>query len=274
MPVEATDVVTREAAPWIERGARLGYAAKGVVYLVIGALAALAAAGEGGGTTDSRGALRAIDTSGPGHWLLLVVGVGLVGYAVWGLVGSAIDAERRGSDAKGLALRVGLAARGLAYGALGIAAFRLFFTARGSSGDGAEHWTARLLGVPFGRSLTVAAGVAIIGYALYQFWRAAMKNLRKRLHLAEAGPGGAAWVLRLARFGIAARGVVFLVIGWFLVKAGLTRDPSRAGGIADSLDALRAQPYGAIVLGVVAVGLMAFGLWELANARYRDIDVR
>ncbi|HEY0995824.1 MAG TPA: DUF1206 domain-containing protein [Gemmatimonadaceae bacterium] len=264
----------REAAPWIERGARLGYAAKGIVYLVIGALAALAAAGKGGQTTDSRGALRAIDASGPGHWLLLVLGAGLVGYAVWGVVGATIDAERRGGDAKGLALRVGLAARGLAYGALGIAAFRLFFTARGSSGEGAEHWTGRLLGVPFGRALVIGAGIAIIGYALYQFWRAARKNLRKRLHLAEAGPGGAAWVLRLARFGIAARGVVFLVIGWFLVTAARTRDPSRAGGIADSLDALRAQPYGALVLGTVAVGLMAFGVWELANARYRDINVR
>jgi hypothetical protein len=263
----------RELAPWLVRLARVGYVAKGVVYLVIGSLATLAAVGNGGGTTDARGALAVIGEGGAGRALLALLGAGLLGYALWAIIAALTDADRRGSDAKGVALRLGQAGRGLMYGALGIEALRLMATAQRSNGGGTRHWTGVLMDAPFGRWLVAALGLSVAAYALYQFWRAARKDLRKRLHLGEAGETAARWVLHLARFGIAARGVVFLVIGWFLVRAAWKHDPGRAGGIADSLATLSTQPYGPIVLGVVAIGLMAYGLWELANARYREMRV-
>ena len=263
----------QDAAPWIVRLARVGYAAKGVVYLVIGALAIMAAVGPSGGTTDSRGALSVIGDRPFGRVLLLVIGLGLVGYTLWALIAAAMDAEDRGGDVKGIALRLGMAGRGLLYGALGVTALLMASGSSGSGGGGTDRLTARLMSAPFGRWLVAGAGAAIAGYALYQFWRAFHKDLRKRLHLAEAGPGAAAWVLRLARFGIAARGVVFLLIAWFLVQAALSHDASRAGGIADSLATLARQPYGPILLGVVAAGLVAYGVWQLANARYREMPV-
>jgi hypothetical protein len=263
----------REAGPWLVRLARAGYAAKGIVYFVIGGLAVLAATGAGGGTTDSRGALGVIGESGGGRALLLAMGIGLIAYALWAQVAALTDAERRGDDAKGITTRIGLAGRGIAYGALGVEAIRLFVTARPGNGNGAEHWTARVMALPAGRWLVVGAGAVIAGYALYQWWRAANKDLRKRLHLSEAGPEQSRWIVRLARFGIAARGVVFLVIGWFLIQAGLRYESDRAGGIDESLAALLGTPYGPVVLGVVAIGLVAYGTWELANARYREMSV-
>ena len=263
----------REAAPWIVRLARLGYAAKGVVYVVIGALAARLAAGAGGTTTDSHGALRAIGESALGKVSLVVIGVGLLGYAVWRLIGAATDAEGKGRDAKGIAIRLAHVGNGIAYGALGVAALRLLAAASRASGDRAEHWTARLMAMPFGRWLVIAVGAGIVGYALYQLYYAASDKVRKHLDLSTASPATATWVVRFGRFGVAARAVVFALIGWFLVRAGLRYDPRQAGGVEQSLATLWNEPSGSILLGAVAVGLIAFGLFQLANARYRRMRV-
>ena len=117
------------------------------------------------------------------------------------------------------------------------------------------------------------AGASIAAYALYQWYRAAAKDVNKRLDLSQADPRVALWVERLARFGIAARGVVFAIIGWLLIHAGLRFDPNQAGGVRESLITLRQQPYGAAVLGVIAAGLVAYGLFQFANARYRRVRV-
>lgn len=265
----------RRHSETLARFARAGYAAKGIVYLVIGAFAVLAATGSGGGATDSSGALRAIGDNAGGRWLLLLMGIGLMGYALWAVIASALDAEDRGSEPKGIALRVGLAVRGLFYGALGLEAVRLFMgdASSSSGGSDAEHWTARLLQHDGGRWVVMAAGLGIIGYALYQLWVGARKNLRKKLHIPPRDSGVHGWVMPLARFGIVARGVVFGIIGWLILRAGMEREASRAGGIAESLATLSQAAYGPLLLGVVAVGLMAYGVWQLANARYREFDV-
>jgi hypothetical protein len=269
-----TRETAREVAPWLVRLGRLGYAAKGVVYLVVGVLAARAAFGTGGTTTDSRGALRAIGDGTAGQAALLVIGVSLLGYTLWQLVAAATDAEGRGGEPKGIALRLGQAGRGLLYGSLGVEALRLFASGnsgggRGGGGDSAEHWTARLMDAPLGRWLVIAAGLGVAAYALYQLYSAAAKDPRKHLDLRGASPAAATAIARFGRFGIAARGVVFALVGWFVVRAGLRHDPQQAGGIDESLATLAGQPYGPLLLGAVAVGLVAYGLFQLANARYR-----
>lgn len=267
-------VHARRHASWIIRLARAGYAAKGIVYIVIGALAVKAAAGAGGRATDSSGAMGAIGGSTGGRALLLLMGIGLAGYALWAVASAFLDAEDRGDEAKGIALRVGQAARGLAYGALGLEALALVARSGGSGGGGgAEHWTARAMALPWGRALVGLAGAGIIAYALYQLWRGARKNLQKRLRLGAGNPETVRWLVRLARFGVIARGVVFLMIGWLVLQAAWRSDAEQAGGIGDSLSALGTQPYGSLVLGVAALGLIAYGVWQLANARYREMHV-
>jgi len=262
-----------EAAPWIERLARVGYAAKAVVYFTVGLLAAQAAFGAGGQTTDQRGALRTIMAQPMGRTLMAIIAAGLFGYAVWRLISAVTDAERKGSEAKGIALRVGMAVRALAYAALGVEALRLVMGAGSSGGQGTQHWTARLLTMPMGRTLVLLAGAGVIAYGIYQLYRAYAAKLSKQLDLSPLTPEASTWVVRLSRFGIGARGVVFTIIGWFLVRAGMERDASEAGGLGEALATLERQGYGPWLLGIVALGLIAYALYELVNARYRRISV-
>ena len=267
---------TRQLAPWIERLARVGYAAKGIVYVLIGVLAAQAALGAGGRTTDSGGALTAISRASYGRLLLAVIALGLLGYAAWRVIAAATDAEAKGDDAKGMAKRAAGAGRGLLYVGLAVQAARL---ARGGGGGGggdssrAEDWTAKLMAAPFGRWLVAAVGVGIIGYALYQLYRAYASKVRKHLDLSRLSAGAQQLVVAVGRFGIGARGVVFLVIGWFLVRAARQSDASQASGVGEALRTLESQPHGKWILALTGLGFVAYGAYELINARYRRIAV-
>lgn len=262
----------RAASPALVLLGRAGYAAKGSVYVVMGALAAGAAVGEGGATTDTRGALDVIGDGPMGTVALLAIGVGLLGYMLWRLVAAVTDAEGHGDEPTKLVVRGAQAVRGIAYGVLGVQALRaLGGDDVGSQGAATRHWTGRLLGMPFGRALVVGVGLGVLGYAAYQVYRAFSEKARKHLDLVEAGPTQATWIVRLGRFGIAARGVVFAMIGVFLLRAGMQQDSGEAGGIAQSLEALGRASYGPIVLGAVAFGLIAYGVYQLATARYRHM---
>jgi len=262
----------RAASPALVMLGRAGYAAKGIVYVVMGALAAKAALGAGGKTTDTRGAIGVIGDGPMGTIALVAIGVGLIGYMLWRLIAAVTDAEGEGDEPTKLVVRAAQAGRGIAYGVLGVQALRaLGGDDVGSQGAAARHWTARLLDMPFGRALVVGVGLGVLGYAAYQLYRAFSDKARKHLDLAEAGPAQATWIVRFGRFGIAARGVVFAMIGVFLVRAGMQRDSGEAGGIAQSLQALGNASYGRLVLGAVAFGLIAYGVYQLATARYRHM---
>jgi hypothetical protein len=257
----------RKSAPWIVRFGRLGYVAKGIVYVVIGFLATQAAIGTGGRTTDTRGALRTIGEAPLGKIALLIVMIGLFGYAAWRLVSAVADAERRGDEPTSIALRIGEAIRALAYGSLGVWTLR-YLSGNRDTGSPTTNYIDRGLDMPAGRWLVVAAGLSVVGYALWQLYKAASGKFLKRLDLSSCGNQTKVWVTRLGRFGIAARGIVFGMLGALLARAGWTYNPSGVG-IDQSLDALGAAPLGGIVFGTVAAGLIAFGIFELATAKFR-----
>jgi len=260
-----------EVAPWIVLLARLGFLAKALLYATIGILAAQAALGSRGRTTDIGGALREVVRAPLGDVMLLAIAVGLAGYALWRVVDAITDAEGRGRDPKGIASRVGSAFRGLAHAGLALAAFRL---ATGSgNGDGArsEQLVARALDLPAGQWLVWLGAGAVLGYGGYQLYRAYAAKLGRRLSLAALPAGPARWVIALCRSGIAARGIVFVLIGVLLVRTAARRDPEQAGGIRESLEMLAGM--GRWPLTVVALGLVAYALYELLNARYRRIRV-
>ncbi|MDQ3517291.1 MAG: DUF1206 domain-containing protein [Gemmatimonadota bacterium] len=263
----------RDAAPWVERLARLGYGAKGIVYLVIGLLAAKAAFGSGGRKIDQYGAIRSILDQPFGRIMLGIVATGLIGYALWRFVSAATDADRHGGDAKGIAFRLGDAWSGLVYGALGVQAMRLLTgTASGGGGATQDHWTARVMQMPMGRWLVGLAGAGVIAYGIYQLYLAVAGDVREHLDLSSLSADTNKVAVGLGRFGIGARAVIFGVVGWFFIRAALQYDPRQASDISDALRILE-QSSGAALLGGVAIGLMAYGLFQLVKARYRRIRV-
>jgi uncharacterized protein DUF1206 len=261
----------REASPWIERLARVGFVAKAAVYVIVGGLAARAAFGMGGRTTDSRGALATILGQPFGWVLLAVVAAGLFGYALWLLLSAALDAEGRGSHLRGVLLRTGAAARGLVHAALGARAALMVVGSGTGRGNAVHEWTARLMSAPFGPWLVALAGAAVLGYGGYQLYRVFATDLAKHLDRAALGAGAARWAVRFGRFGIAARGLLFGVIGFFLIQAGLRYDPRQAKGLAEALRTMASRSSPPWLLGAVAVGLVCYGLYQLFEARYRRI---
>ncbi|WP_198004904.1 DUF1206 domain-containing protein [Rubrobacter xylanophilus] len=262
---------SRRAGPWIEGLARFGYAAEGVVYAVMGGLALGVATGTGGRTAGQQGVFALIAAQPLGRPMLGLVAAGFVGYALWRLVQAAADADGEGRDARGLARRAGYAFSALAYSALALGAGR---SALGSGGGGrsARDWTAWLLAEPFGQALAVAAGLAILGFGSYEVYQAYRAEFARYLRLGEIGGRAGRWVVRLGRFGVAARGVVFGLVGGFLVLAAVQHDPEEARGLGGALHALIRQPFGPWLLGVVALGLAAYGLLMVLVARYRSIS--
>jgi hypothetical protein len=270
-----TEQVVRQAAqnPWVERLARFGLAARGIVYAVIGLLAVQAAFFGRGKTTDTRGAIQAIGEQS--RALLALVAVGLLGYALWRFVQALLDPERKGSDAKGLAKRAAMAGSGIVYSGLAIAAFRALSGAAVRSGSGAgggnQAITASLLDKPFGRWLVALAGLAVIAGGIQQIVKGWTRKFERKLNTGEMSADERRLALRTGQAGLAARGVVFLLTGGFLVQAALRYDPSKARGLRGALDTLAAQPHGPWLLGAVALGLVAFGAYSFLEARYRKI---
>ena len=269
---EAARDAIAPAAPWIERLARVGFAAKALLYGIVGVLAFRAAFSNGGATTGSRGALASLVRQPYGALVLVVISVGLFGYAAWRIIEAAVDPEHRGTGFKGLAVRTGYAGRGVIHAWLGVQAIRLAMGSGGSSGsDGTEQWTARALDAPLGSWLVIGAGLTVIGYGLYQIYRAWAAKLSKQLNLSRLSREAGSWLIKVSRFGLGARGVVFGVIGTYLVRAGIAHNANKAADTGEALNAIGQQPLGNWLLAIVAIGLISYGAYDVVQARYRVI---
>jgi hypothetical protein len=262
----------------IEKLARLGYATKGIVYGLVGILAVMTALGLGGQTTGTRGALRAIAAQPYGQVLLILIAIGLAGYALWRFVEAALDPEHEGDDKKGLAKRLGYAVSGILYAGLTYTAIELVLETAQRSGQSetgrAQTITARVLAQPFGAWLVGILGAIIIGVGFYQFYKAYSMKFRREWKLQQMGRKEEMWAVRISRFGLAARGVVFVMIGFFLIQAGRQSQAAEVKGLDGTLQTIARQPYGKFLLSIVALGLVAYGIYMFVQARYRRIPAK
>jgi hypothetical protein len=198
------------------------------------------------------------------------MGFGLIGYALWRFVQAGIDPENKGSDAKGIMKRIGYAVSGLIHCGLAFTAFQI---ALGSAGSGSseQNWTAKLLSQPLGQWLVGIVGLVVIGAGLYSCYQAYSAKFREKLNTAQMSHSEDTWVTRAGRLGLAARGLVLAIVGWFFIRAAQQADPGQSGGLERVLDMLANQLYGRWLLGAIAAGLIAYGIYALAEARYRRI---
>jgi len=269
--VAAGAATTRRAAHGRTLGVlgRVGLGAQGVCFGIIGALAIGVATGAGGATTDPQGALDALARNGWTRVLLVVLCAGFACYAVWRLAQALFDRGRMGSDVSGLFRRSIQLVQGLAYVLLTIGAAK---TLAGVSGKGGSERRAAagVLGWPAGQELVglVAAVLAVTAVVLV-YW-AFSRRFEESLRLEEMSHG----TRRLARVtgtvGLCALAVVAGIVAWFLFKAAVEFDRRAPVGIGGALAKLVASPYGEVLLGVTAAGLLVFCLFDLVQARYHD----
>ncbi|NEQ23386.1 MAG: DUF1206 domain-containing protein, partial [Microcoleus sp. SIO2G3] len=227
-----------QVADWVERLARFGYAAKGIVYGIVGCLAVLAAIGASERTPDTQGALHTIAAQPFGQILLALVAIGLIGYVLWRIVQAIYDPEGKGKDAKGIAQRLGYLLNGAVYTGLALSALKLTVGAQAGSGNGQQDATAQLLAQPFGQWLVGLVGVGVIGIGFYQFYQAYKASFRRRLNLHQMSDAERTWAIRIGRFGLAARGIVLTLIGLFLIQAARHSNPNEAQGLDGALQTL------------------------------------
>jgi hypothetical protein len=248
--------------------ARAGFAARAAVYAIIGVLAFRLAIGAGGKITNQQGAFQTVAHQSFGHFLLILLAIGLGGYSLWRLVRAGLGHGPEGADS-GFDRTAALSS-GLAYAILCFTAIEILTGSSSNSGN-AHNTTGGVLSWPGGTWIVAIAGVVIVGVALYQGYRGVTQSFLKDSKTEEMGPHMERWIARVGTVGYLARMIVFGLIGIFLVKAAVDYNPKVAVGLDGALAKLVQQPYGSYLLGIVSAGLIAFAAYSLSDARYRRI---
>jgi hypothetical protein len=260
----------RRGSGWYEVLARGGLVAKGISFGLVGVLALKLALGSGGQTTSRQGALREVAQHPFGKVVLVALAVGFAAYALWRLIeGFATD----GDEKKKWGKRLGGLGRAAIYGALTFSALKLVIGAGGGgeSQDQKAHRTAAMvLGWPGGTWLVGIAGAAIVGAGLFQFWRAFSRKFEERWR--GMGRDAKRWFVPLGIAGHVARGIVFGLIGIFVMKAARDYNPKAAIGLDGALQKLAHASYGPWLLGLTAAGVVCYALYCFVDARYRDVS--
>lgn len=259
-----------KAPAWVTPVMRAGYGARAATYLIVGGLAFLAAwqGGSAQGTTDALADLRGTPWGLAALW---AIAVGLVAYAVWRLIDAWMDLEDYGHGAKGAIARTGLVVTGLVHGALGISvAATAMGGGSGGEGGGAQSATQKLMSLPYGPLIVGLVGLATIGAGGYYIWKGVAEKYKEHIRVTPT-------TQRLdpaMKAGCVAEGIVVGVIGFMIVVAALTTDPSQAGGVGEALHKIRSMTFGRILLGAIGLGLVGFAIENLVEAIYRIIPRR
>ena len=250
---------------WVETGARFGHLTKGIIYGLIGALAFQVAIGSGGRVAGQQEAAQEVGRQPFGVFLLLAIAAGLFGYAAWRFVEGVKDTAHEGLAKRAMAFISGFVNASLAVAVLQMALGN-------ERGSGAQSWVGTVLEQPFGGVLLALIGLGVVGAGLFQLYQAYTKRFLRNFKTNAMSPTERRWVTRMGQAGYGARGVVFPIVGIGMLQAALQHDPGRSRGLRDALLEIARSDHGQLLLGLVAVGLLAFGLFMVASARYRAIS--
>jgi hypothetical protein len=257
--------------PWLRWVGHSGYVAEGVIYALIGAFALVAALEPSQQPNGYKGALAKLAAASYGDAMLALLALGLAAFVLWQAVLGVLDPEHRRArrTIKRRAVRLGYLLNGALHGVLVGEAVALLFGFGGATDEGHSQavWAGRAMALPLGRWMTAAAGAGIVLFGLFQLYRAASRNKTERVDLTHTRLRGV--IIALGIFGFLARGVLFGLIGAFLIDAARHYDTADATGIAGALSALKRQEYGHWLLGAVAAGLICYGFFQILKEPYR-----
>ena len=210
-----------------------------------------------------------------GTLMVWIIILGLVGFAIWRFVQATQDADHHGSDAKGLAIRAGLLGSGVAYGALALFALGLVTAWASGSGGTGSRWIGAAYEAGLGRILVWTVAIVLLIVGLATIWKGVKTKFEK--YFRAAGEEVMSWLRPLGRFGLIARGLTFLILSGLVFTGGLayrSEGSGEAGGpdLNSALEAVQGWTFGWLILLLIAVGLLAFGIYSLAAARYRTVN--
>ncbi len=262
-----------ERSQTFQRLVRAGFVARAVTYGVIGGLTLALALGAGtaGAAPNQQGALALLARAWPGRIALAAIAVGLLAYASWKLVLAVQGRGPEGGGGTGIEERVSNLGGGVVYLAFFLVAIRTLLGSGGNGSSTPRHAAAGVLGWPGGPVIVGIAGAIMVAIAAHQSYHAVTGEFAQESKTGEMGREERRVYLTLGRVGLTARSLVFALVGYFVLKAAIDFDPGKAVGIDGALARLHHQPLGPWLLGLVALGLLAFAAFSLVEARYRRL---
>jgi hypothetical protein len=260
---------------WARRFARAGFVARGMIYGLIAALALAVALGKRSRPEDQQGALKTIADQPFGRFLLVALAVGLVAFAFWCIAQAILGEKLETARDVNVFKRIGLGALGLLYLALCALCIGIVAgsgqTKQSGGGKGETRATRFALDQPAGRYLVIAVGLGIVVAGIVLVGIGLTRKFRDELKESQMGGTERKWFTALGVVGYVARGVVFALAGFFVARAAWQYDPKEAVGLDGALEKLAQATYGPVLLGLVAVGLLAYAVYSFVEARYREV---
>ncbi|MEG7336160.1 DUF1206 domain-containing protein [Bacillus sp. 0102A] len=261
--------IKQETKPWVKRFGRLGYFAFGGVFILLGILACMTAAGAGG-PKDSSGAFQTLSRMPYGSILLLLIGVGLIGYVIWMVLSALKDTEGYGTSKRGLSRRTGNFFSAAVYASIAWKALRFVFD-QGDGSTSEKTWSAYVLAQPFGQWLTGFTGGGFILFAIVQFVKGVRAAFMKEFDTSKMDKHMICIAKNTGRAGHIARAIIFSAIGYFLIKTAMTADPDDTRGFDGALAELAQQPHGKMLLSILAFGLILYGMYAIMKGIYQHM---
>jgi len=256
-----------EFSPLMETLTRIGYGVRGLIYITMGLLAVQVALGKGGALESPLGAIAKIGKQPAGMFLLWVVLLGLVSYTLWGVVRALLDPLHKGNDMKGLIERGGFLASAFGYAILIMPTYGYVTgSSLASKGSQTQKMITSIMAMPWGRWAIGILGLIVLAAGLYQIYLGLKAGFEQQFQTYRLTPKEVKLVTNIGRFGTAARGVVLTVVGGLISFAAYSANPSQPIGMDTALATLLHQPYGIWLLGIVALGLIAFGAYSVLSA--------
>jgi len=246
---------------------RLGYGVRGLIYITMGLLAVQVALGKGGALASPQGAIAEIGKQPAGLILLWVILVGIISYAVWGVVRAIYDPLDKGHGMKGLLARLGFLVSAFGYAILSLATYGYISGAsQTTNGSQTQKFIAMIMAMPLGRWAIGILGLAVLAGGLYQIYLGLSAHFERQFQTYALSSEEEKLATNVGRFGTSARGVVFAIVGGLIILAAYQANPSQPIGMDTALTTLMHQPYGIWLLGIIAVGLIAFGFYSMLSA--------